>query len=78
MTPVSQGLLYAGSLLLPPLGIWWALPYLKQPDSRSRTVGWIAVILTVLSLLLAVWYTMKIVNGVTSTVNQQMQLYQGL
>ena len=74
VTIESQAMLYIGSILLPPLGIYWGWKYIRAQDQKSRIVGFIAVGLTVIALLLAISWTMSLINSVGSQLNQ----YQGL
>jgi predicted nucleic acid-binding Zn ribbon protein len=72
----DQIMLYLGSFFLPPMGVIWGLKYINQKDSKSKTVGWVAFGLTVISILIAVQMTMKIMNSVSSQMNQ-LQGIQG-
>ena len=69
----SQMILYTKSFLIPPFGILWAYPYLKQPNSKAKLVGVVAVVLTLVSLILAVYYTKVFVDSVNREINSQMQ-----
>lgn len=63
-------MLYLGSIFLPPMGIIWGLRYLKQDDQKSKIAGWIAIALTIIVLLLAVKWTVDIVNAVDKQMSQ--------
>lgn len=65
----AQIMLYLKSFLLPPFGLWYALPYLKTDNQKSKVIGSVAIILTFLSLAIAFKITLNLMN----TVNQQMQ-----
>ncbi|MCL5733286.1 MAG: zinc ribbon domain-containing protein [Patescibacteria group bacterium] len=65
---MSQIGVYLLSFFLPPLGLWPAYKYLKQSDGKSKMIGWIAVALTVISLVLAVW----LFQGFTAYLNQSI------
>jgi hypothetical protein len=73
----SQLLLYLGSLLLPPMGIIWGFRYLRQPDSKSKAVGLIAMILTIVILVITVQVTVGFINTVNEQVNQKVGNFQG-
>src|SRR3989344_8249247 len=73
----NQLLLYIGSLLLPPLGLIWGFRYLRQPDRASKTVGMIAVILTVVILTISAVVAIDIFNKINSQVSQQLNNLQG-
>lgn len=73
----SQALLYLGSLFLPPLGIIWGWRYLRQPNSASKIIGGVSILLTLISLVITMWLVTKTVNTVNQQVNQQLRLIQG-
>jgi uncharacterized membrane protein YvbJ len=64
----AQTVLYLKSVLLPPLGIWYALPYLREDNQKSKMVGVVAIVLTVISLLIA----FKLTKDLSDIVNQQV------
>ena len=72
-----QLLIYAGSIFLPPLGIIWGIRYLRQDDQSSKIIGWLAIILTLLSIIVSIKLTFDVVNGINEAVNSQMQNFQG-
>jgi hypothetical protein len=70
----KQALLYIGSFLLPPMGVFWGLPYIRQPDTKSKTVGYIAMGLTVAAIIVySLW-----IRSVMNAVSAQMQMFQSL
>lgn len=70
----KQLMIYIGSFLLPPMGVIWGFPYLRASDTKSKTVGYIAVAITVVTIIIyAVW-----INKIMSGVSQQMNQVQGL
>lgn len=70
--------LYLISFLLPPFGLWPAFKYLKQPDSTSKRIGWIAITLTVLSIILSVWATVDFFQKANEMMGAQLNQYQNL
>lgn len=46
----KQLLIYSISFFLPPFGLGYAFKYLKQDNPRSKIVGVIAILLTILSI----------------------------
>ena len=62
----KQIVIYLVSIFLPPFGLGPAVRYLKQPDSKSKIIGWVAVALTVLSIILVIWLSIKTVNDTLS------------
>ena len=65
---------YLLSFFLPPFGLFPAIKYLRQADSKSKTIGAIALVLTVISILITIFLT-KLVLG---TFESKLQLYQGI
>ena len=64
----SQIVLYLKSIILPPLGIWYALPYLRQNSQKAKIIGVVAIVLTFLSLAIA----FKLAQDFMTTLNQQV------
>lgn len=52
----KQILIYLVSFLLAPFGLVYTFRYLHQPDRKSKTIGTVSLILTVLAII-AVIYT---------------------
>lgn len=77
VTMSAQVSLYLISFLLPPLGLFRGFKYLKQKENKYKTIGVIAVLLTLFSLLLALAATSSFVNGINSEVNKQLDMYSG-
>lgn len=50
-----QIFVYTMSVLLPPIGFWYAWKYFKQPDKKAKTIGWVAIVLTIISIIANVW-----------------------
>lgn len=76
-TPADQIKLYAGSILLAPMGIFWGLKYLKEQDDKTKIVGVVAMILSGITFIIAAQYTMAFVNSLNSQVGQQLQGIEG-
>ena len=70
----KQILVYLLSILLPPLGLWPAVKYLKQKDDKSRMIGFIAVFLTIISIILTVWFTWGFMNTFSQQLNSEINL----
>jgi len=58
----KQIYIYAISILLPPLGLWWAFPLIFQKDTKSKIVGVVTFILTVISFVVMVKIFMDYMN----------------
>src|SRR5581483_4383428 len=65
----SQLGIYALSLALPPLGLWPAFKYIRSHDNTARTVGWIAVGLTVVSVIASIYLFQQLMQQLTATLN---------
>lgn len=72
---VDQLLLYAFSIILPWIAYlaitkWQGIKYLRAPDSRARQMGLIALVLLVVSSIVAFWLTYVWIQGyVQSSLN---------
>lgn len=65
----KQIYIYVVSLLLPPLGLIWTWKYLRSSSSQAKKVGWIALILTIISVVATIWLTMSFLQGLGSQIN---------
>lgn len=66
----KQIYVYFLSLLLPPYGIIWAMRYMKSPNPQVKTVAWVAIILTILSLGVSVWIILDVVKQVQNAMSK--------
>lgn len=64
--------LYLLSILLPPLGLWPAVKYLKQEDQKSKIIGAVCVALTILSTILTLWATLGVINQAQQLMQTQL------
>ncbi|MBI3589533.1 MAG: zinc ribbon domain-containing protein [Candidatus Liptonbacteria bacterium] len=55
ITWFTQTWLYLLSIFLPPLGLWPGMKYLRSHNAPTRRVGFIVVVLTILSLIISIW-----------------------
>lgn len=69
-----QLFIYLLSFLLPPLGLWPGIKYLKQKDNKSRMVGIIAILLTVISIAITVWLSFGFINEFNKQLNTSLNL----
>lgn len=69
ITPGKQAMIYAVSFFLAPLGLGWGLRYIRNNDPKVRMVGWIAIILTIISLLLVAVVFQRFMNAYTEILN---------
>lgn len=70
-TILKQILIYLLSFLLPPLGLWPAVKYLKQKDGKSRIIGFVAVVLTIISVTIAIWLYLDFMKMLNQQLNRQ-------
>ena len=75
---ISEMLYYLGSILLPPLGIWWGIKYLKQQDAASKRIGIVSIMLTVLSFIGTSVWAVNYFNTLSTTILPQLNSLQGL
>lgn len=72
--PLSASILkqigiYLLSFLLPPLGLWPGIKYLRQPNGEGKMVGFVAILLTVISIVLSVWITAAYMDSYGKMLN---------
>ncbi len=70
--------IYATSIFLPPLGLWPGVKYLRQNAKTAKTIGAIAIILTIISVVITTWLLTGWVNQINTAVNSQINSYQNL
>ncbi len=73
-----QLVVYLVSIFLPPLGLWPAVKYIRQKDKKAKIVGWVAVLLTVISTVASIWFSIAIVDQYSKVLDNQMKTYQQL
>jgi hypothetical protein len=81
--PLSTGIatqigLYAVSVLLPPLFLFWTMKYLKSTDPKAKQIGMISLGLTIAALIIAIWLSIAFTKSLTQDINQQFNQYQDL
>ena len=81
--PLSTGLLkqiliYSLSIFLPPLGLWPAIRYLRQPDKKSKSIGLVIVVLTIISIVITTYLSINLLNSINKEINNQLNVYQNL
>lgn len=73
-----QIVIYLISALLPPLGLWPAIKYLRQTDDKAKQIGLVAIVITIISTLVTVWFTFYLINYFNQIVGSQLGSYEGL
>jgi len=74
-TVAKQILIYVGSFLLPPFGIYWAVPYLKQKDAKSKGIGIAAIVITILAFVFVAIWTKNFVTSFNKQLQTQMDSF---
>ncbi len=69
---------YLLSIFLPPLGLWPGIKYLFSKNEKTKRVGEIAIILTILSTIVTLWLSVAAFNSLSQSVNSQLNQYQNL
>ncbi len=77
-TPSKQVVIYLISFFLAPLGLWWALKYIRSSNLKAKKIGWVCIILTVLSILLSIAIVGSIDGSVNSQLNTNIDQYKDL
>lgn len=67
---------YLLSFLLPPLGLWPGIKYLRQSDDKAKIVGLVAIVLTILSIGISIYYFGVLMKTINQTINSQLNLPQ--
>ncbi len=62
-TILKQAGLYLLAFLLPPLGLWPGIKYLKGKTDAEKIVGAVLVILTVVSIIITLWLFLGALNS---------------
>jgi|SRR3989338_3532414 len=65
----KQILVYFVSFFLAPFGLGYAFKYLKRPDRKSKTIGTISLILTVLAIITVIFTAKTFIEQTYSTIN---------
>lgn len=78
LTVLRQIMIYSVSILLPPTGLWWGIKYLRQNNPKARTVGIIAIVLTVGVLVISYIVVTNFINAYVQQYDSVLQEYQNL
>ena len=70
-TILKQTGLYLLAFLLPPLGLWPGIRYLKGKTDAEKIVGAVLVILTVVSIILTLWFFLGAINSFKAALGTQ-------
>src|SRR5205809_1073367 len=67
--------IYLLSFFLPPLGLYPGIKYIRQSNSKTKLVGWIAIGLTVVSIAISLYFYSQFVQQISSLSSQNMLNY---
>jgi hypothetical protein len=68
---------YTGSIFLPPLGFWWGVKYIQQPDVASKRIGILCMVFTTVSFIVSSVWLVNYFNKISSQVNSQLNGLEG-
>jgi len=79
--PLSTSLLkqlsvYLISLLIPPLGLIPAVKYLRQDESKSKQIGMIAIIITIVSVIISIGLLSNLMNTFNKVLEGRSDIYE--
>jgi hypothetical protein len=74
----KQTLIYLLSFFLAPLGLWPAVKYLREPNKKAKNIGIAAIVLTIISLSLSAYISVKYVGVFSGSIAKQIDLYRTL
>lgn len=69
-----QAWIYFVSLFLPPLGFIWTFKYFRSDNTQLKRIALIATVLTIISIIVSIWFTVGFFQG----IQQQVNMYQSL
>lgn len=55
LSAAKQTTIYLVSFFLAPLGLYWAMKYIKYKDNKTRTVGIVSLVLTVVAIAISIF-----------------------
>ena len=70
-TALKQIGIYLLSIFLPPLGLWPGIKYLLQKEQKAKTIGIIAIILTIISTAVTFWISIDFFNQLNKIIGTQ-------
>lgn len=77
-TSLTQQLVYySGSIVLPPMGIIWGMRYLRESHIKSKVVGIVCIVLTIIELVFIVQVTVNLIHTINIQMTEGLNKYQG-
>ena len=71
----KQILIYFVSFFLTPLGLVWGLKYVRSTDQKTKTIGIISIVLTVLSIVLMLIASKNFIDQYSKILNNIVPSY---
>lgn len=65
--------LYLKTILFPPLGFVWGIHYLRQSDSKSIKMGFIAILITFIESIIIILYIIHITDLASHQLISQLK-----
>jgi len=65
----KQIALYLFSFFLSPLGLYFSYKYIKQPLEKTKVVGWVIIVLTLLSIGLSLYAALAVFQQYIQLLN---------
>lgn len=59
------------------MGIFWGFRYVRVDNGKSKIVGLVAMALSVATIIIAVQYTISLVDTINSQMGKQFQGIEG-
>jgi hypothetical protein len=78
ITTVKEIGVYLLSIFLPPLGLWPGIRCLFSKSQRTKKVGAIAIVLTILSTVITIWLSVAAFNSLSQSVSSQLNQVQNV
>lgn len=74
---LRQIIIYSISFFLPPFGLRYAFSYLRQNDDKSKAIGIVTILLTLISIMVTVIVFVGMFNAVTKSLNNPTGVTSG-
>lgn len=78
LSVAQQIKIYAISVFLTPLGLYYFFKYFRNDDQQKKKVAYIALILTIVTSIILIYISMNFVSAMNSYTNQYQMEYQNL
>jgi uncharacterized membrane protein YvbJ len=69
ISTTKQILIYGVSFFLSPLGLAWGLKYIRSKDKKTKNIGIISIVLTVISIILMIAVSKNFIDQYAKLLN---------